>query len=131
MKLSNMKVANRLYLGFGLLLLMSIGLTIFSFTRLAALNSDVRFLVDDRYAKTLLVDAIGKDANIIARAVRNVALTTDEAVRTAELERISKARKAIAEREAKLDGMITTEAGKKFLVAVQASSQDYYEEQQK
>lgn len=131
MKLSNMKVANRLYLGFGLLLLMSIGLTIFSFTRLAALNSDVRFLVDDRYAKTLLVDAIGKDVNVIARAVRNVALTTDEAVRTAELERISKARKAIAEREAKLDGMITTEAGKKFLVAVQASSQDYYEEQQK
>src|ERR1700681_2017673 len=92
MNFSGMKVSSRLYFGFGLILVFLLGIAFFSYTRLSILNDNVNFLVNDRYAKTLSVDSIFNNVNVIARAVRNVALSSDATITSQELARVKKAR---------------------------------------
>jgi methyl-accepting chemotaxis protein len=130
MSFSNLKVANRLYLGFGLLLALLLGIAVFSYTRLAALNDNVNLLVNDRYAKILLIDSISSNVNLIARAVRNVALSNDEKINAQELDRIKKAREENEQTLKKLREVIISGKGKDLLVELQRSGVEYYGEQQ-
>ncbi|RFB70849.1 MULTISPECIES: methyl-accepting chemotaxis protein [unclassified Herbaspirillum] len=130
MNLSSMKVSNRLHLGFGLILVFLLGIALFSYTRLSALNDNVNFLVSDRYAKTVLVDSISNNVNLIARAVRNVALSTDETITSPELARIKKAREENTATLQKLSDVITSEKGKGLMAALKQSSSEYYVEQE-
>ncbi len=130
MNLSHMKVSSRLYLGFGLILAFLLGIAIFSYTRLSALNDNVNFLVNDRYAKTVLVDLISNNVNLIARAVRNVALSTDETITSQELARIKKAREEDTATLQKLSDVIASEKGKILMAALKQASTDYYVEQE-
>ncbi len=130
MNLSALKVSSRLYLGFGLLLVLLLGIAVFSYTRLSSLNDNVNFLVSDRYAKTVLVDSISNNVNLIARAVRNVALSTDESVISQEMDRIKKAREESNATLRKLDAVIPSEKGKALMAALKQSSVEYYVEQE-
>jgi len=130
MNLSALKVSSRLYLGFGLLLVLLLGIAVFSYTRLSSLNDNVNFLVSDRYAKTVLVDSISNNVNLIARAVRNVALSTDESVISQEMDRIKKAREESNATLRKLDDVIPSEKGKALMAALKQSSVEYYVEQE-
>ncbi|RFB68592.1 MULTISPECIES: methyl-accepting chemotaxis protein [unclassified Herbaspirillum] len=130
MNLSALKVSSRLYLGFGLLLVLLLGIAVFSYTRLSSLNDNVNFLVSDRYAKTVLVDSISNNVNLIARAVRNVALSTDESVISQEMDRIKKAREESNATLRKLDAVIPSEKGKALMSALKQSSVEYYVEQE-
>ncbi|WP_081768651.1 methyl-accepting chemotaxis protein [Herbaspirillum sp. RV1423] len=129
MNLSSMKVSSRLYLGFGLTLILLLGIALFSYTRLSVLNDNVNFLVSDRYAKTVLVDSISNNINLIARAVRNVALSGNETMTSQELARIKKAREENTATLQKLSDAITSEKGKKLMAALKQSSSEYYVEQ--
>jgi methyl-accepting chemotaxis protein len=129
MNLSGMKVSSRLFLGFGLLLSVLIGIAIFSYTRLSALNDNVNFLVSDRYAKTVLVDAISNNVNLIARAIRNVALSTGADITSQELARIKTARDGNVATEQKLGELITSGKGKQLLTSLNQASAEYYLEQ--
>jgi len=130
MNLSALKVSSRLYLGFGLLLVLLLGIAVFSYTRLSSLNDNVNFLVSDRYAKTVLVDSISNNVNLIARAVRNVALSTDESVISQEMDRIKKAREESNATLQKLGDVIPSEEGKALMAALKQSSVEYYVEQE-
>jgi len=130
MNLSALKVSTRLYLGFGLLLVLLLGISVFSYTRLSSLNDNVNFLVSDRYAKTVLVDSISNNVNLIARAVRNVALSTDGAVISQEMDRIKKAREENNATLQKLGDVITSEKGQALMAALKQSSVEYYVEQE-
>jgi len=130
MNLSSMKVSNRLYLGFGLILVFLLGIALFSYTRLSALNDNVNFLVSDRYAKTVLVDSISNNVNLIARAVRNVALSTDETITSQELARIKKAQEENIATLQKLSDVITSAKGKELMATLKQSSSEYYVEQE-
>ena len=130
MNLSKLKVASRLYLGFGLVLALLLGIALFSFTRMAVLNDNINFLVNDRYAKIALADTISDNVNLIARVVRNIALSDDEANSKQELARIVKARQENDATLKKLGDTIVTTKGKDLMTALQRSSADYYAEQQ-
>ncbi|MFL9878375.1 methyl-accepting chemotaxis protein [Herbaspirillum rhizosphaerae] len=130
MNLSKLKVASRLYLGFGLILIMLLGIAIFSFTRLALLNENINFLVHDRYAKHLLIDSISNNVNVIARAVRNVALSNSVEMNSQELVRIKKAREENDATLKKLAGLITSTQGAGLTTALQKTGDEYYAEQQ-
>ncbi|WP_050476204.1 methyl-accepting chemotaxis protein [Herbaspirillum rhizosphaerae] len=130
MNLSKLKVASRLYIGFGLVLALLLGIAFFSFMRMAVLNDNINFLVNDRYAKIALVDTVSNNVNLVARVVRNVALSDDEATSKQELARITKAR---AENDAtlkKLGDAIVTPKGKELMAALDRTGADYYAEQQ-
>ncbi|EJL80858.1 methyl-accepting chemotaxis protein [Herbaspirillum sp. CF444] len=130
MNLSKLKVASRLYIGFGLVLALLLGIAFFSFTRMALLNDNINFLVNDRYAKIALADAISNNVNLVARVVRNIALSDDEASSKQELARIVKAREENDATLKKLGDAIVTPQGKELMAALQRTGADYYAEQQ-
>jgi len=130
MNLSSLKVSSRLYLGFGLTLVLLLGIALFSYSRLSVLNDDVDFLVNDRYAKTVLVDSIADNINLIARAVRNVALSVDETITSQELARIKTAQEQNTATLQKLGDIVASEKGKGLLAVLKQSSVEYYVEQE-
>src|SRR5450830_107450 len=129
MNLSKLKVASRLYIGFGLVLALLLGIALFSFTRMAVLNNNINFLVNDRYAKIALVDTVTNNVNLVARVVRNIALSDDEATSKQELARIVKAREENDTTLKKLSDTIVTPQGKEVMAALQRTTADYYAEQ--
>src|SRR5450830_811137 len=129
MNLSKLKVASRLYIGFGLVLALLLGIALFSFTRMAVLNNNINFLVNDRYAKIALVDTVTNNVNLVARVVRNIALSDDEATSKQELARIVKAREENDATLKKLSDTIVTPQGKEVMAALQRTTADYYAEQ--
>ena len=121
----NLKIGVRLGIGFGLVLAMLLVISVLSFTRLDELNSEVDLMVNDRFPKTVLVNDIIDNVNVVARAVRNAVLQKDAEQIKSELERIVDARKKIAEDYASLEKSITSDAGKKLLVEAESARKQY------
>jgi len=111
----NLKIGIRLGIGFGLVVLLLISISIVSYTRLSALNSEVENMVDDKFPKTVQANAIIEAVNIVARSTRNALLAkTPEATKQA-MERIPEMSKIISENYEKLEKTIKSEEGKKHL----------------
>jgi methyl-accepting chemotaxis protein len=126
MNISNISVAKRLYLGFGLVMAFLLVIALFSYSKISELNQNVETLVNDRYAKTVMVNALSQQINVIARAVRNVALSTDAKVIAQELARIDTARKQNEATEAQLLTRLISAKGKDLIDGLVKSSAAYY-----
>lgn len=121
--LNNLKIGVRLTAGFAIILALMAAIALLSITRLDDLNTNVKLMVTDRYPKTVWANTVIDNMNVIAIAMRN-ALIDPDTVRTAQqLERVSEARKLIADNLAKLDKTILTEEGKKLLEQLESIRQ--------
>ena len=116
--IGNMKVGVRLGLGFGLVLLLLMGITILGATRLSALNDNTHLIVSDRYPKVVTLYEIEGNLNQIARSVRNVVLFSDAQTVKQELGRIDTAKGAIKESLEKIEKTFRSEKGKELMKAV-------------
>ncbi len=114
----NLKIATRLGLGFGVVILLLIISSAIGYTRLADLNSEIDLMVKDRFPKTVIANEAVDQINITARAIRNAMLvkTADEASK--EIARLYEARKLTGEKFAQLEKSITSEDGKKQFAKV-------------
>ncbi len=72
-----MKVGSRLALGFSTLIVIGIVVAVFGRIQLERLADEVQLLVDDRMVKVEQITEAINNINLIARAVRNIALTSD------------------------------------------------------
>lgn len=126
MKISSMSVSTRLLFGFGLIMSLLIGTAVFGYTRISSLNDNIEVLVNDRYTKTVLVSKLNDSVNVIARAVRNIALSDDQKDVDHELSRISDetaASNAIAEQ---LAVMTKSSEGIAMLGTLSKARSEYY-----
>ena len=125
MNISNMKIGTRLGLGFGtvlVLLAMVVGLGI---ARLAALNDGMNNIVKQTYPKVEMAQNIIKNNYQVARAVRNMALTSDPSLIAREHAILAERRKEITEILARLDPLITREKGKELFKDVKEKRAAY------
>ncbi|MES2260141.1 MAG: methyl-accepting chemotaxis protein [Pseudomonadota bacterium] len=76
---NNLKIAQRLGLGFGIVVLLMLLLSVLSVQRLATLNEGTRLIYEDRYAKVVLTNDTVKNAMDNARQLRNMLLSSTEA----------------------------------------------------
>ena len=125
-----MKIGTRLTLGFALILLLMSGQGIVTLNRLNVIDHQVTDLVKDKWPKTVLLDDIHKQINIVARALRNLLLIEDPALRRQELARIMEARELITRRLGTLTAVVKSNEGKKLLKQVVAARSAYHVEQQ-
>jgi methyl-accepting chemotaxis protein len=88
----NMKLGKKLAYGFGVVLLLLIIMTILGVYRLTVIHNDLNHIVGDRYRKVVVANDIIDQVNIIAVAVRNIAISKDQAFIQKEKERIGTAR---------------------------------------
>jgi len=73
--ISTVKVGTRLGFGYGIVLLLLVGITILGATRLSALNDNTQLIVHDRYAKVALFHEVIAEVNQVARTTRNIPLS--------------------------------------------------------
>ncbi len=115
MNFANMKVGARLGLGFALVILAGLLVAIFGRVQLDRVNAEVTALVEDRMVKVELANQVNKNLNVTARAVRNLALLSNQDAMLAEKRRIEEARAKNTELLQKLDQSIKSEKGRAIL----------------
>jgi len=115
MNFSNMKVGARLGLGFALVILAGLVVAVFGRVQLGNVNEEVKLLVEDRMVKVEQLAQVKDNLNLVARAVRNIALLSDEKGMLAEKQRIEEARTKNAELLKKLNDSIKSPEGRQLL----------------
>lgn len=99
--IKNMRIGQRLALGFGVVIFLLLTLAGLSYLRIATLNQEVGKMVDVRYPKTVVANAIKADVNEATRSMLNVLIMTDPSQIAKELANIeahnASATKAIAD----------------------------------
>ena len=99
--IKNMRIGQRLALGFGVVICLLLTLAGLSYLRISSLNQEVGKMVDVRYPKTVVANTIKADVNEATRSMLNVLVMTDPSQIAKELANIqarnASATKAIAE----------------------------------
>ena len=126
MNFSSMKVGSRLALGFSTLIVIGIVVAVFGRIQLERLADEVQLLVDDRMVKVEQITEAINNINLIARSVRNIALTSDHQEMEEAKKRIDEARTRTAAIYAQLEKSIHTPEGRDLLQKVIAASVPYY-----
>lgn len=122
--LKNMRIALRLGLGFGLLVIIMAAMIAFSLNQASFLNDVSKVMLENRYPKTVLANDIQDNISVIAQSMRNIVLVTPDKVQQ-ELDRIQEARKIIISRVERLDQTITLERGKQLLQGIKDARKNY------
>ena len=122
---NRMKIGAKLGLGFGLLIAFLLGLAVYASVAMSGIRADVVSLIDDRMVKIDLLSDIKDNANLGARAVRNLVLSSDAAEMQAEAKRLQDAAAAIDANTAKLTETIRSGEGKTRLAAMQEARAPY------
>ncbi|NRR30234.1 MCP four helix bundle domain-containing protein [Oxalobacteraceae bacterium] len=117
-----MKVATRLGLGFGAVVLMLLILSVVSILRLSAINDGVKMITEDRYPKVVLANDAVKLTIDNGRQLRSMMLATSDEERDKFRRLVEANRPKIADDLAKMDKMITTERGRQLFRDISAKS---------
>jgi methyl-accepting chemotaxis protein len=122
---NRLRIGAKLGLGFGLLISFLLGLAVYASIAMSGIRADVVSLIDDRMVKIDLLSDIKDNANLGARAVRNLVLSSDAAEMQAETKRLQDAAAAIDASTAKLTETIRSGEGKTRLAAMQDARGPY------
>ncbi len=120
-----MKLGTKLGLGFGVVIVLMIGIVAFSITSLSQINSKMDKVVNDRYPKTVMANDTTDQVNVVARSVRNMVIMTKQADIEKEADRIKAAGKIISDTLDKLGKVVTTAKGKELMKAIVDSQTNY------
>jgi len=110
----NMNVGTRLTIGFGLVVLLLIGTTFVGITRLGALNDSNSLIVNDRYPKVALANAVLTDISETGIRMRNILIMNDPEKIKNELANLLEIQKEVTENIGKFDKMLVTKKGRKI-----------------
>ncbi len=114
----NLKIGVRLGIGFAMVVMLLIAMGVFGVNRLAALDKEVGQIAENYYPKTVQANALIDNLNIIAIAVRNMALMDIQAEEKRMQQRIADARKVLAENLSQLEKTTVNPNGKAVLAKV-------------
>jgi methyl-accepting chemotaxis protein len=115
----NFKVGTRLAAGFGLVLLLLVGVTALGISRLGAVNGSTELIVKDRYPKVALANGMLDGINETAIMLRNILIMKDPAMIEEEKKQIVKRREEVESRLAELDRLLSTPKGKEIFKSIQ------------
>ncbi|MBK1712911.1 methyl-accepting chemotaxis protein [Rubrivivax gelatinosus] len=127
---SNLKVATRLALGFGVVILLLLAISVLSVLRLASVNDATVLITKDRLPKALLANEMLLRTVDNGRRVRSMLLATSDAEAEALKLKVQENRAANGELLARIDKLISTEKGRELFKVVaekRAALNDKYE----
>ena len=114
----NMKVGTRLAVGFGLVILLLIGITWLGIARMGVLNGSISLIVHDRYPKVATANRLLIDISETAILMRNMLLLDEPEKLRITLDQLLENRTRVTENLAMLDRTLSTEKGKKIFKAI-------------
>ncbi|HCL85819.1 MAG TPA: methyl-accepting chemotaxis protein, partial [Comamonadaceae bacterium] len=114
MNFSRITVGARLGLGFALVILAGLAVAVFGSFQLQSVQASTTLLVQDRMVKIERLNNVLDNLNIVARAVRNLAMMDDDEAREAENRRIDQARAANQTLLKQIGDGLETDEGRKI-----------------
>jgi methyl-accepting chemotaxis protein len=130
MKLANLKIAQRLALGFGALCLILVAIQTFSINMLGKVNEGTADLVSRRVPNILATTTVLAEVNDAAIALRNMILSDDPADRQKQLDEIAASRKTALENLDKLRQSVASPAGQALVERMAVANDRYIKGQQ-
>ncbi len=113
--MKNLKIGVRLGLGFAILVMLMLVIGGYSITKMSHFDALVMTLVEDKYPKTVTLNDMKSNINIIARALRNLILLDDKEELKKETQRILDAREQLGKRIEELTKVARSDTGKALL----------------
>ncbi len=120
MNIRNMRIGQRLAIGFGVVIALLIMLAALSYLRIGTLNQEVTTMVKSRYPKTVLANAIKADVNEATRSMLNVLIMSDPDQIKPELAIIDAKNASATAALADLEKSTTDPRGQEILKAIAA-----------
>jgi methyl-accepting chemotaxis protein len=121
MSFKKLKLRTKLLLGFGLTILLLAAVTFIGASRMVLLDDKINGLVQVRMPQMNMLYGIMKDYDVIARSVRNIALTSDEGVKQRLKDNFAKAKTSLTNTLDKLEKTLTTAKGKETFAGIKAN----------
>jgi len=121
----NLSIGLRLAIGFALLIGAALAITLYARSALVSAKAGIDLLTDDQFAKIDQLVDLKNNVNQIARSVRTLVLTRDEATMTAELQAINAAKGANVALFNGLAMTVVTDEGKELLRRMGAAREPY------
>ena len=125
MNFNDMKISTRLILGFGILAILITLMGGISAVKNQAINESLHQLTKDRVPKLIALYEIEGAVNLVARAARNMLLTSDPGEIKKEAARVETARKDIGARLDALAKTVQSDSGKATLGKVTEARAQY------
>ncbi|ARN21689.1 methyl-accepting chemotaxis protein [Piscinibacter gummiphilus] len=120
---SNLKVATRLSLGFGVVLFLLIVISVLSVLRLSTVSSATTLIMEDRYPKVQMSDEIIKNAIHNGRLLRGMLIASNESEADTLKADVERRRARNAEMVKKLDEVLVAERSRQLLKEMQDKRQ--------
>jgi methyl-accepting chemotaxis protein len=130
MKLSNLKIAQRLSLGFGALCVLLVLIQALSINMLGKVNDGTADLVSRRLPNIVATSAVLSEVNDIALALRNMILSADPADHAKQLDEIASSRKLGQENLDKLRQSVFSPEGKALVERMSTANERYFKGQE-
>jgi len=127
----NLKIAVKIGIGFFGILVMVAGLVLFTRDRLEQIDAKVDLVVKDRNVKVRQCHQLLENLNVVSRALRNVAIAVDPAIRSKEAARVNQTRENQSAVMDSLKESIQSPEGKVYFEKVLVARQDFAPLQQK
>ncbi|WP_329605215.1 methyl-accepting chemotaxis protein [Undibacterium hunanense] len=115
MNIVNLKIGQRLYLGFFAVIFLLVIVVVIAISRLSLLNTEIDLTVNDRYQKIYLLNEAIKSVNLQARNLRNILLMSDDADIKKEIDSVHKSTQEITAEIDKLSTSIKNPQAKELL----------------
>ncbi|CAN7239342.1 methyl-accepting chemotaxis protein [Rhizobacter sp. LjRoot28] len=116
---ANLKVATRLSLGFGVVIVLLIAISLLSVLRLGTVSDSATTIMEDRYPKVQMAEGIVRNALTNGRLLRSVLLATSESEVESLKQQVSETRAKNAELIKRLDGVLTAERARQLFKDVE------------
>ena len=111
----NMNVGTRLSDAFLLVIVLLLGITLQGIAGMSSVNDSSELIVNDRYRKVTIANAVLDGINSTAVEMRNLLILEDKAQAAQALERMALARKQVTGQLAMLERELSTEQGRQSL----------------
>jgi methyl-accepting chemotaxis protein len=123
--IANIKIGVRLAIGFSVMLLIMIVISLIAMRSFSLINSKIDVITADKWPKTMMLHDIKDNINISARALRNAIIFDDPNDVKQELAVMAGTRKHVNDLYEKLEKDITAAEGKAMLTAIKEQRSAY------
>ncbi len=121
----NLKIGVRLGLGFGFVLLLLAIISTVGIWRMASMSAATAAITEERMPMVQMAEEMKVNTLLMARAIRNVVISTDKSFERAQIDSIADARKRNGELMDKIKAMLNTDKGKELIDKVTAARSKY------
>jgi methyl-accepting chemotaxis protein len=121
MNLSRLKISTRLFMSFGVIVLLAMISSGIALFELRSVQSSLDKIVTENNTKIALINSKIDSVHVVTRVMRTIVIMTDESQKVGEKKKIDQEREKFDAAHAKVLKLQSSDAGKAKIVAVEAA----------